>query len=120
MRLCRAKSGRGRAAPLKHLQQLAMRIRVAAPAARIALGELHQRPGRGPEHFPVVLLRIREGFRQFQRITVSRIPVFTQAAEHPADKTAAQIRGVARFRKQQQARVARHKFRSYCGEGFRR
>ena len=86
-----------------------MRIRVAAPAARIALGEPHRRPVGGSVHRPVVLLRIHEGLRQFQRMTVCRLPVATQAAEHPADKPAAQIREGTRFRKHQQARIARHK-----------
>ena len=94
MRLCRAKPGYRRAAQRidNHLLQLAMRIRVAAPAARIALGEPHRRPVGRSVYRPVVLLRIHEGLRQFQRMTVCRLPVVTQAAEHPADKPAARIR----------------------------
>ena len=39
MLLCRAKPGRGRADLRKHLLQLAIRIRVATAAARLAPGE---------------------------------------------------------------------------------
>ena len=42
-------------------------------------------------------------------MTVCRLPVVTQAAGHSADKPAAWNREGARFRKQQQAGIARHK-----------
>ena len=110
MRLRRAKPGHRRAAQRvdNHLLQLAMRIRVAAPAACIALGEPHRRPVGGSVHRSVVLLRIHKGLRQFQRMAVGRLAVGTQAAEHPADKAAARVREGARLRMHQQARIARN------------
>ena len=92
-----------------HLLQFAMRIRVAAPATRIALGEPHRRPVRGSAHRSVALLQIYESLREFQWMTVGRLPVVAQATDHPADKAAAQIREGARLRKHQQARIARNK-----------
>ena len=76
-------------------------------AVKRLLRQVGEAPLRIP--FPVCRLQGLEGLRQFQRMTVCRLPVVTQAAGNSADKPAARNREGARFRKQQLAGIARHK-----------
>ena len=98
MRLLRREPGHRRAVQRVnvHLLALAMWVRVAASAARIARAETDGRPVRGSVHRHLTLRRIHRRPRQCQRMNVLRLPVIAQPTQHPADKVARRDSGTRR------------------------